>query len=68
MRVTQNIAVLSLCAVILAAAALLVPYDAGASDKDKNWERGCADAKVGSYDRSKHSDAYEQGWQACKPN
>jgi hypothetical protein len=30
------------------------------------YNRGCADAKVGSYDRSKHSDAYEQGWQACK--
>ena len=22
---------------------------------------------VGSYDRSKHSQAYEEGWQACKP-
>ena len=30
------------------------------------WDRGCEDAKVGSYDRSGHSDAYEEGWQACK--
>jgi hypothetical protein len=29
------------------------------------WDRGCEDAKVGSYDRSQHSDAYEEGWQAC---
>ena len=32
----------------------------------KEWDRGCADAKGGSYDRSKHSQAYEDGWQACK--
>ena len=31
----------------------------------KEWDRGCSDAKGGSYDRSKHSDAYEEGWQAC---
>ncbi len=30
------------------------------------WDRGCSDAKVGSYDRSKHSADYEAGWQACK--
>ena len=29
------------------------------------WDRGCEDAKVGSYDRSRHTDAYEEGWQAC---
>jgi hypothetical protein len=32
----------------------------------REWDRGCGDAKVGSYDRSRHSDAYEEGWQACK--
>jgi len=32
----------------------------------REWERGCSDAKVGSYDRSRHSQAYEQGWQACR--
>jgi hypothetical protein len=32
----------------------------------KAYDRGCADAKAGSYDRSKHNDAYEKGWQACK--
>jgi hypothetical protein len=32
----------------------------------KEYDRGCSDAKIGSYDRSKHSAAYEQGWQACK--
>jgi len=30
------------------------------------WDRGCEDAKVGSYDRSRHTDAYEEGWQSCK--
>ena len=30
------------------------------------WDRGCEDAKGGSYDRSRHTDAYEEGWQACK--
>jgi hypothetical protein len=67
MRIAKNPALLSLCAVILTAAAMLAPCDAGASNKDKNWERGCADAKAGSYDRSKNSQAYEEGWQACKP-
>ncbi len=32
----------------------------------KEWDRGCSDAKVDSYDRSRHSHAYEDGWQACK--
>lgn len=32
----------------------------------REWDRGCSDAKSGSYDRSRHSDAYEEGWQACK--
>jgi hypothetical protein len=32
-----------------------------------DWDRGCSDAKNGSYDRSGHaSEAYESGWQACK--
>lgn len=39
---------------------------ANAGNPDKNWNRGCADAKAGAYDRSKHGDAYEKGWQACK--
>jgi hypothetical protein len=30
------------------------------------WNRGCSDAKVGSYDRSSHSADYEKGWQSCK--
>ena len=30
------------------------------------WDRGCEDAKIGSYDRSRHTDAYEEGWQSCK--
>jgi hypothetical protein len=39
---------------------------AQAQNGPKEWDRGCEDAKVGSYDRSSHSDAYEEGWQACK--
>ena len=31
----------------------------------REWARGCSDARVGSYDRSRHSDAYEEGWQEC---
>jgi hypothetical protein len=33
---------------------------------DKQWNKGCADAKAGTYDLSKKSQAYEQGWQSCK--
>lgn len=44
----------------------LVGLPAHANDKDKNWNRGCADAKAGSYDRARHGEAYEKGWQACK--
>jgi len=32
----------------------------------REWDRGCSDAKGGSYDRSRHSQAYEEGWQACR--
>jgi hypothetical protein len=39
---------------------------AHASNGPKEWDRGCEDAKAGSYDRSKHSQAYEEGWQSCK--
>ena len=45
----------------------LTGQPANADNKDKNWNRGCADAKAGTYDRTKHGDAYEKGWQACKP-
>jgi hypothetical protein len=34
----------------------------------REWDRGCSDAKGGSYDRSRHSQAYEEGWQACRRN
>ena len=36
-----------------------------ANNGPAEWDRGCEDAKGGSYDRSQHSDAYEEGWQAC---
>jgi hypothetical protein len=41
-----------------------------ASTSSGEWDRGCADAKIGSYDRSGHAGSgYEEGWQACKnPN
>jgi len=48
------------------------PYQAnaqnGANNQNgaKDWDRGCEDAKVGSYDRTNKSDDYENGWQACK--
>jgi hypothetical protein len=40
--------------------------DHSGSSGPAEWDRGCEDAKIGSYDRSRHSDAYEEGWQACK--
>lgn len=49
---------------IVAAGLLAVP--AGAAHAGKDYDRGCSDAKVGSYDRSRHSQAYESGWNACK--
>jgi len=36
-------------------------------DAGREYDRGCADAKVGSYDRSGNaSQAYENGWSACR--
>ena len=35
------------------------------SNGPREWDRGCEDAKVGSYDRSRHTDEYEEGWQDC---
>jgi hypothetical protein len=33
----------------------------------REWDRGCADAKAGSYDRSGNAgQAYEDGWNACR--
>ena len=55
--ITLGAALIGLC---------LVGQPASADNKDKNWNRGCADAKAGTYDRTKHGDAYEKGWQACK--
>jgi ribosomal protein L32 len=40
----------------------------GSNNVGRDWDRGCEDAKTGSYNRAHHSDAYEAGWQACKPN
>ena len=37
------------------------------SQSSSAWDRGCADAKSGSYDRSGNvGQDYEQGWNACK--
>jgi hypothetical protein len=55
-----------LYALCLGAALTLAALPAAAGNPDKQWNRGCADAKAGTYDRSKHSDAYEKGWKACK--
>lgn len=54
--------ILSSALVVLAS--LSLPATAG--DGDKAWNRGCADAKAGSYDRAHHNPSYEAGWQACK--
>jgi hypothetical protein len=37
------------------------------SSGTSQWDRGCADAKSGSYDRSGNAGQdYEQGWNSCK--
>jgi hypothetical protein len=37
------------------------------STGSSEWDRGCADAKSGSYDRSGNAGQdYEQGWNSCK--
>lgn len=42
-------------------------YQGGSSNAGSDYDRGCADAKSGSYDRSGNaSRAYEDGWNACK--
>ena len=43
----------------------LAALPAAASNPDKQWNKGCADAKAGSYDRAHPTDAYERGWQSC---
>ena len=53
---------LAVGALIVAGGVAMSPAQAASAA----WNRGCADAKVGSYDRSSHSSAYEQGWQSCK--
>lgn len=62
-------------AVALASLTLAACVEEGATRSDSTrtgqassaaWDRGCSDAKVGSYDRSSHSSAYEEGWQSCK--
>jgi len=52
--------------ILIAASALILVGTATAENVGREWDRGCSDAKGGSYDRSKHSKAYEEGWQACK--
>jgi hypothetical protein len=50
----------------LGAALGLATLPAAAGNPDKQWNKGCADAKAGTYDRTKQNKAYEKGWQACK--
>ncbi len=38
---------------------------AQAEKAQKNWDMGCNDANNVAYDRSQHSDDYEEGWQTC---
>ena len=55
----------SLLVLCLGAALGLATLPAAASNPDKQWNKGCADAKAGTYGRSKKSQAYEQGRQSC---
>jgi hypothetical protein len=50
----------------IAAAIGCLTQTAGAASGAAEWDRGCADAKAGSYDRSgKAGQAYEDGWNSC---
>lgn len=41
-------------------------HHSGSSNVGSDYDRGCADAKAGSYDRSGNATkAYEDGWNAC---
>lgn len=63
LRITSSLIVASALAGTLAFTAL-IPSVAVAGNGQYN--RGCADAKAGSYDRAHHNADYEKGWQACK--
>jgi hypothetical protein len=41
----------------------LFAYPAQASDVGRELDSGCSDAEGGSYDRNKHIEVYESGWQ-----
>ena len=66
MSIYGRLAVPAALSGVLIVAGGLFADTAVAANAGKEWDRGCEDAKAGSYDRSKHSEAYEQGWQACK--
>jgi len=52
---------------IIAAAIGYLTQTAGAASGPAEWDRGCNDAKSGSYDRSgKAGQAYEEGWNSCR--
>ena len=51
---------------LIATAIGCLTQTAGAASGPAEWDRGCADAKAGSYDRSgKAGQAYEEGWNSC---
>ena len=61
------IRVSKLMAVIIAVICMSIfALPAEANRKSQNYERGCNDAKQGTYDEDKHGPAYRDGWDACK--
>lgn len=58
-KVSNSLAVL---VAVLSVCFYALPAEANPKDK---WNAGCRDAKNGSYDRSMHTAAYEEGWQDC---
>jgi hypothetical protein len=61
LSVLRTVGLASLLAVLPALTSTAV-----ASNANTQYNRGCADAKAGSYDRAHHNAEYEKGWQACK--
>jgi hypothetical protein len=61
LSVLRTVGLASLLAVLPALTSTAV-----ASNANTQYNRGCADAKAGSYDRAHHNADYEKGWQACK--
>ena len=77
LKIKAAVQVLSLSGAVILSGCIVAPPNnnthsshtqhAQQSSGASEWDRGCADAKSGSYDRSGNAGQdYEQGWNSCK--